>query len=207
MSNTYTPNIALAEPALGDRVWNTALNANASAIDALSPVGWLAVVAHEQPSASLLVNVAPGSYLQQDGTVGAYAGVSGQAVTTATVNYLFLDLTASGNLVVNTTGFPATAHVRLAVVTAGATTINAIADARIAFAVIGSFLDGVNLTFGTVTGTQIGTTALQKLGFFGKAPIVQPVMGAATAAGAYGTNEEGMLQAVYNAVRSLGLGS
>lgn len=34
--------------------------------------------------------------------------------------------------------------------------------------------DGVNLVVGTTTGTQIGTAATQKIGFFGTAPVVQP---------------------------------
>ncbi len=65
----------------------------------------------------------------------------------------------------------------------------------------------MNITLGTATGTQIGTAATQKLGFFGKTPAVQPTMGAATAGTTYTTNEQTMLQAVYNAVRALGLGS
>lgn len=34
--------------------------------------------------------------------------------------------------------------------------------------------DNQNITLGTLTGTQIATSPLQKLGFFGVAPIVQP---------------------------------
>jgi hypothetical protein len=62
----------------------------------------------------------------------------------------------------------------------------------------------VNLTFGTVTGTQIGTAANQKLGFFGKTPVVQPTLGAATAGASYSTTEQTMLNAVYTAIRALG---
>lgn len=35
--------------------------------------------------------------------------------------------------------------------------------------------DGENIELGTVTGTQIGTTTTQKLGFFGATPIVKGV--------------------------------
>ena len=108
---------------------------------------------------------------------------------------------------VNTSGFLATAHVRLVTVVAGPSSITSIADARIAFCVVGSVDDGVNLTFGTVTGTQIGTAANQKLGFFGKTPIVQPTLRAATAGASYSTNEQTMLNAVYTAIRALGLGN
>lgn len=206
MANTYTPNVQLAMPASGDRTWNVPVNGNSQVLDSLAPVA-LAVVTTEVPSATLNVHVAAGSYLRQDGTIGTYAGSVSQAMTASATNYLYLDLTNSGSLVVNTSGFPTTAHVRLATVVAGVTTITTITDARVAFNVIGSFVDGVNLTFGTSTGTQIGTAASQKLAFFGATPIVQPTMGAATAGTSYTSHEQTMLQAVYNAVRALGLGS
>ena len=187
---------------------------------------------------------------------------------------------AAGALVVNTTGFSTTAHVRVAVVVAGSSAITSITDARVAYTVLGTFLDGTDWTFGTSAGTQIGTATNQKLAFFGATPVaqpgatadlraalialgllatggasplnlnggvltagsaaiadggnisvgtsagtqigtatnqkvgffghtpeVQPTMGAATATGTYGSNEQNMLQAVYNAVRALGLGS
>jgi hypothetical protein len=207
MANTYTPNVQLAMPAAGDRTWNVPVNANAQALDALAPVGALAVITTEVPSATLNVRVAAGNYQKQDGTIGQYAGSSAQAMTASATNYLYLDLTNSGNLVVNTTGFPTTAHVRLATVVAAVSTITSITDARVAFNVIGAFADGVNLTFGTLVGTQIGTAANQKLAFFGKTPVVQPTMGAATAGTSYTSNEQAMLNAVYAAVRDLGLGS
>ena len=80
----------------------------------------LAVVTTEVPSATLNVHVAAGSYLKQDGTIGVYAGSASQAMTASMTNYLYLDLTNSGVITVNTSGFPATAHVRLATVVAGA---------------------------------------------------------------------------------------
>ena len=171
---------------------------------ALAPVGGLAVTTHEQPSASLLVDVAPGSYVKQDGSIGSYAGVSGQAITLSTTKSLYLDGTASWALVVGSS-FPATPHVRLATVVAGDD--HHLGDRRAqCFPVAGSIADGVNLAFGTTTGTQLGTATSQKLGFYGKTPIVQPTIGAATASGSYTSVEQGMLQAVHDAVRALGLG-
>jgi len=207
MSNTYTPNVQLAMPAVGDRTWNVPVNGNSQLLDALAPVGGLAVVTTEVPSATLNVHIGAGNYLKQDGTIGTYAGSTSTTLVASMTSYLYLDLTASGALVVNTSGFPTTPHVRLATVVTGATTITSVADTRVAFAVIGSFADGVNFAFGSTTGTQIGTATTQKLGFFGKTPIVQPTMGSATATSSYGTNEQTMLQAAYNAVRALGLGS
>ena len=64
---------------------------------------------------------------------------------------------------------------------------------RVAFTVIGSFADGVNFSFGSTTGTQIGTAATQLLSFWGATPIPRPA-GAVQAAltnstgGAAGTN-------------------
>jgi hypothetical protein len=207
MANTYTPNVQLAMPALGDRTWNLPVNGNAQVLDALAPVGALAVVTAELPSATINVHVAAGNYLKQDGTIGIFAGSVSQAMTASTTNYLYLDLANSGVLAVNTSGFPATAHVRLATVVTGPSSITSIADTRVAFSVVGSFDDGVNLTFGSVTGTQIGTAANQKLAFFGKTPVVQPTLGAASAGISYSTNEQTMLNAVYSAIRALGLGS
>jgi hypothetical protein len=194
-------------PAPGDRTWNVPVNGNAQLLDALAPIGSLAVVMTEVPSATLHVNVAAGNYLRQDGTIGSYGGAMTRPMTASATNYLYLDLTNSGSLTVNTSGFPTTAHVRLAAVVAGSSTITSITDARVAFSVIGSFADGVSLTVGTAIGTQIGTAANQKLGFFGKTPVIQPILGPATAGTTYTSNEQTMLNAVYAAVRAVGLGS
>jgi hypothetical protein len=206
MSNTYTPNAKLAMPAIGDTGWAVPVNANCTLIDSLSPVGGLAVTTAEVPSASLNVAVAAGSYIKQDGTIGAFSGATSQAIGAATTQVLYLDLTHSGALTV-AAAYPTTPHLRLATVVAGATTISSITDNRQCFNVVGSWADGVNVTLGSVTGSMIATAPAQKLGFFGKTPTTQPAMGAATAGATYSGNEQAMLQAVYNAVRALGLGS
>ena len=206
MSNTYTPNAKLAMPAIGDTGWAVPVNANCALLDALSPVGGLAVTTTEVPSASLNVAVAAGTYIQQDGTIAAFAGTASQAIGASSTQVLYLDLTNAGTLTV-AAAYPTTPHVRLATVVAGATTISSITDNRQCFNVVGSWADGVNVTLGSATGTQIATTPAQKLGFFGKTPTTQPAMGAATAGATYTSNEQAMLQAVYSAVRALGLGS
>lgn len=43
-------------------------------------------------------------------------------------------------------------------------------------------LDGRGMQFGRANGTKIGTAIDQKLGFYGKAPVVQPATPSATAA-------------------------
>ncbi len=96
MSTTYTPNAKLGQPALGDTGWSTPLNANSTTLDGLAPVGGLCVTLHEVPSTSLNVAVAAGQYVQQDGSIGTFAGSSSQAITASATKVLYLDLTASG---------------------------------------------------------------------------------------------------------------
>src|SRR6185312_10009078 len=198
MSNTYTPNAKLAMPAIGDTGWAVPVNGNCVLLDAFSPVGGLAVTTKEVPSASLNVAVAAGTYIKQDGMIGTFAGAPSQPVGASSTQVLYLDLTNAGAPVV-AAAYPTTAHVRLATVVAGATSISSIADNRQCFDVVGSWADGVNITLGSATGTQIGTAPGQKLGFFGKTPTTQPTMGSATAGASYTSNEQAMLQAVYNA--------
>jgi len=279
MSNTYTPNIALAMPASGDRTWNVPLNGNCSILDALAAVGNLCVTTTETPSASLNVHVAAGSFVKQDGTVGTYAGAVSQALLASARWVLYLDGTASWALMI-ASAYPTTPHVRLATVVTGSGAITSIADNRQCFMVCGTIADGVNWSFGSGVGTQVGTAATQKLGFYGATPIVQPgsttdlrtalinlglyasggatplnlnggalsvgsetiadggnvavgsttgtqigtattqklgfygkppvtqqTMGAMTAMGSYGSNEQTMLQTLWNVMRALGLGS
>jgi hypothetical protein len=206
MTTAYTPNIHLGQPATGDRSWGTPLNANATSLDGLAPIGGLNVTLHEVPSASLNVAVSAGNYLKQDGTVGSYGGTASQAITLSSTKVLYLDLTASGALTV-AASFPSTAHVRLATVATGSATVSSITDARVVCNVIGTMLDGVNLTVGTVSGTEIGTAVGQKLGFWGKTPVVQPTMGAATASSSWTSVEQGMLNTLWTNLRAIGLGS
>src|ERR1017187_8693385 len=118
MSTTYTPNIKLAQPALGDTGWSTPLNGNCTLLDGLTPVGSLAVTLTEIPSASLNVKVSGGNYIAQAGTVAAYAGASSTAMPAPATNYLYLS--GAGVLTVSTVGFPAgpTLYCPLAVVVA-----------------------------------------------------------------------------------------
>lgn len=206
MSTTYTANAQLGMPASGDRTWNVPVNANCVALDALAPVGALNVTTTEVPSATLNVRVAPGAFVAQNGTVQGFGGASSTTLPAGATRVLYLDGTASWALTV-AASYPATAHVRLATVVTASGTITSITDNRQCFTVAGAIADGTTWTVGSSSGLQIGTASTQKLGFFGHSPAVQPTMGAATATSPYGTNEQTMLQAVYNAVRALGLGS
>lgn len=61
-----------------------------------------------------------------------------------------------------------------------------------------------DLISNTTTGTKIGTATNQKLGFFNATPVVQQTGGAATAGALYTATEQGMLQKVYDALRTFG---
>jgi hypothetical protein len=203
-------------PAPGDRTWNVPVNGNAQIVDAINAVGDLCVTTHEVPSASLLINVAGGLFLGASNQVNTYAGAISQPVTASATTSIYL--TNAGVLSFSTTGFPAppTLYVPLAVVVAGVSTITSITDARVAFTVAGSgylpllggaLADGANVVLGSSTGNQIGTASSQKLGFLGATPVVQQTLGVKTAGATYGTNEQTMLQLIYNLGRAFGFGS
>ena len=137
MSTSYTTNTKLGKPAVSDTGWGPVLTGDFDALDALAPVGGLAVTAHEQPSGSLRVDVAPGRYVKRDWTVGAYAGVSGYTLPPGSVKALYLDATASYVLTAGS-AYPTTQHVRLATVTTGAGTVTSIVDDRVGPIVVGT---------------------------------------------------------------------
>jgi hypothetical protein len=74
--------------------------------------------------APLAVSVAA-AYYEIGGAQGQYAGVGSVAVTNNATNYVYLD--SAGSLVINTTGFPAGTHLRLAqVFTSGGVILNCV---------------------------------------------------------------------------------
>lgn len=203
MSSTFTARAGFEKPAYGDYVntWNTVWSTFLDAVDGVGAVGSLAVALTEHPSSTLNVAVAAGTFRKSDGTLVSYAGTSSQAMTTAAANYLYL--TDLGVLTVNTTGFPAAFHVRLATVVAGASTITSIADSRIPFSSSGANLGMVYLaltggTFvdtsavavvhtGTTHGVQFGGAAAELVGFWGTTPAAQPSGAAQAAVGTLAT--------------------
>lgn len=184
MATSYTNNIKLGKPAVADRNWNVALNANADALDALSPVGKLCVTPTEIPSASLNVQVAAGAYNKGDGTVGTFPGATSLTLAASRTSSLYLS--GSGSLTVSTSGYPTTSHIRLATVVTGPSTITSISDDRVVCAMLGTgaapylplaggtMNDGANVALGTSKGTQLGTSSSQMLGFWGATPVIQP---------------------------------
>ncbi len=155
MSNTYTPNIAIATPAFNDPGWDVPLRNNATLLDSQTAIGGGGVAFTEQPSATLNVKVGALVFRNSQGQLVTYAGVSSVAMTTSATNYLYL--TDAGALVVNTSGFPAnTYHIRIATVVAGSGTITSIADARVQ---LGSSGADPLVTTGTVSTISAGAGA------------------------------------------------
>lgn len=127
LSNTYTTNVGLGYPTLGDTGWAPVIVADLSLLDGLSPVGGLAVSLRETPSASLNVRVAPGAFRTPWGQTVAYAGSPARSVTASATTFLWL--TAAGTLT-SGVAFPGTAYIPLAIVVAGSATVSSITDAR-----------------------------------------------------------------------------
>lgn len=132
MSLTFTPRMGIPIVPYGYGTWTTPWAAQMNAIDGIA-VGAIAVTFTEQPSASLNVKVASGSYRTAAGGIGSYAGTASQGMTSGSTNYVYL--TDTGTLTVSTSSFPtSTNYVALAIVVAGSTTITSIADARVLLA-------------------------------------------------------------------------
>jgi hypothetical protein len=179
MATTYTPNIKIAYPAIGDLNWGLTENGNAVYLDAqFSPLSGLAVTFHEgQTSSSLLVDIAPGTFVTQDGAVNTYAGITSYSIAASSTKVLYLDGAASWALAAGAS-YPATAHIRLATVVSGGSALTSITDNRQSFEPSGSWADGLVIVVGTTTGLKIGSATSQKLGFLGATPVIQQAAGA-----------------------------
>ena len=139
-------------PSVGDTGWATPVNANCALLDALSPVGGLAVTTKEQPSASLNVSVAPGTFVDQGGTPQTYGGAPTYPITASSTKVLYLDGT-NGWALTSAASFPTTPHVRLATVVAGAGTITSITDNRNCLNIAGAQNPVVTHLLSTATAT------------------------------------------------------
>jgi hypothetical protein len=188
MALTYTTNTALAYNAFNEPNWYLTVQADWTLLDGLTALGALCVTTFEHPSTTLKVAVAAGVFRNGAGVPTTYAGGN---VTLSASTTTALWLTNSGTL---TTGasFPSTAHIRLATVVTGGTTVTSVTDARVQLSTAGTGLgfilnagdtipDGSNFAVGTSTGTKIGTSVTQKLGFWNATAIVQPTSSAQAA--------------------------
>jgi hypothetical protein len=138
MASSFTTNLNLNKPADNDSGWSTSLRADLDAIDALAPVGGLAVAIAETSggvSASLNVRVSAGKFRSASGALVTYAGTSSYGITTASTIYVWL---TDAGVIASGGSFPTGVNiVPLAVVVAGATTITSITDARLSSASLG----------------------------------------------------------------------
>jgi hypothetical protein len=182
VATIYTANALLQKPATADRYWDVPLNANSDFLDGVSAIGRLLVTPTEVPSATLNVRVTPGTYVTANGTIGTFAGVASQALPASTTTYLWL--TDAGVLSASAS-FPTAAHVRLASVATGPSSVLSVVDGRVGPQTSGTGLGFVLKAGDTMTGAlsvvspSSGTAALtvnpsaQTLGFFGATPATQ----------------------------------
>src|SRR4051812_21451824 len=112
---TYLARSGLGTPAHNERPYDTILDANRTLIDSLATAFDLFVRSKETPSSTLNVSVSSGSFRKSDGTIVDYAGTATQLLSASSTSYIYL--TDAGTLTVSMVSFPATAHVRLAIVT------------------------------------------------------------------------------------------
>jgi hypothetical protein len=108
------------------------LNANTQRLDTVPSIGSLCVTQHEYPSTTLQINIAAGSFVNAAGAYMSFGGQTGFPVAASATTNLWLTDTG---LLASGAAWPApgTNHVRLATVSSGATSINAIADCRTPF--------------------------------------------------------------------------
>ena len=201
MTTTYTRNLRLQKPTTSDRNWDVPINANADAIDAVATIGGLAVSTAESPSTTLHVGVAPGTFLKSDGTVGSSAGNA--SFTVGASSTVFLWLTDAGVLT-SGAAFPAGAHLRLARVVTGATSVLSIVDERISCSVGGTGLGFVLKSGDTMTGSLtiaspgagsplvVADPVNRLVGFFGATPAGQAPVVAALASASSGVASDSL---------------
>jgi hypothetical protein len=165
----YSNRLAIPDPAHNESAWDDLWRATNAILADAEALGSLCVTlptAQRPTSTDLTVRVEAGTFLDATGAV----------VTVATEDAV-VHASASG--------WPAGNHLRLAVVVAGASTINDIADARLPWSVAGDrsatflALAGGTMASGAVVhatggGVQVGGAATEKLGFWGATPIVRP---------------------------------
>jgi hypothetical protein len=156
----FTPNLNLVLLATGTRGWGDVVNTTWTALDALAPLGALAVAAADVDpvlgtSTSLHIKVAAGTFRKSDGTSVTFAGSASTAVPASTISAVYLD--DSGNLNVNPAGFPAaTSLVRLATVNAGPSALVRITDQRAPFTSFGATIANASPATAAVNAVYAG---------------------------------------------------
>jgi hypothetical protein len=124
---TFSPDLKLGTPDLGDEGYADVLDANRAILESLAPLAALNVSPFEMPSGSLQVRVAPGRWRKSDGSTGSFAGAAALVLPASAVTAVWL---APDGTVASGLAYPAGAHVKLATVTTSATAVIGIADDR-----------------------------------------------------------------------------
>jgi hypothetical protein len=182
VATTYTANAQLQMPATSDRNWDVPINANAEILDGMTAIGGLAVTTTEVPSATLQVAVSPGNFVNSSGVIVAFVGTSPFVVPPSSTSCLWL--TDAGVLTPGSS-FPTSAHLRLAQVVSGPTSLIQVVDERIQCSVAGTGLGFVLKAGDTMTGALTvaspsnGASVVVAdpihglIGFFGATPASQ----------------------------------
>jgi len=182
VATSYTANARFQMPATSDRNWDLPINANTVALDGMTAIGGLTVTTTETPSATLHVGVSAGNFIKSDGTVVSFPGFPSLVIPPSSSVYLWLSDTG-----VLSTGssFPSAAHLRLALVVSGPTSVLQIFDERIQCAVAGTGLGFVLKSGDTMTGPLtvvsqstgaplvVADSVNRLIGFFGASPASQ----------------------------------
>jgi len=157
MAATYTTNVGLTKPGLTDYGWGTTLNSVLDTIDAFQSVGGGGVKTTETPSTTLNVRVGAATFAKSDGTLVTTTATTSLTLTASATNYIYLS--NAGTVTVSTSSFPAigTAHVRLATVVAGSSTITSVTDSRLVLRVNHFQRSGADQT--ALTDSTGGSTA------------------------------------------------
>jgi hypothetical protein len=182
VATTFTANAHLQMPATSDRNWDVPINANAETLDGMTAIGGLAATTSEIPSTTLHVKVSSGNYIKSDGTIVSFAGNPAFAVPASSTVYLWLTdigILSSGS------SFPTSAHLRLAQVVSGPTSVSQVVDQRIQCSVAGTGLGFVLKAGDTMTGPLtvvspgtstplvVADSINRLIGFFGATPASQ----------------------------------
>jgi hypothetical protein len=182
----YSNRLAIPDPAHNESAWDDLWRATNAILADAEALGSLCVTlptAQRPTSTDLTVRVEAGTFLDATGAVVTVAAVAALAVPGGVTSYVYA--TEDAVVHASASGWPAGNHLRLAVVVAGASTINDIADARLPWSVAGDrsatflALAGGTMASGAVVhatggGVQVGGAATEKLGFWGATPIVRP---------------------------------
>jgi hypothetical protein len=162
MSTTFTPNLGLGIPGVGDAgaSYASVISTDLTQLDS-SCLGAFGVAS----IGGLNVSINGGTMIASTGAKVAVASVPSQAMTANQTNYVYVS--DAGAFTVSTSGFPAsgTFHVPLATVVCGGSAVSSIADARLPYSSCGANRNAIYLALaggsmtGPVTCTGTGNNA------------------------------------------------